>query len=644
MFSGVNPKLTKAIAAKNQRLMGNYNKTQALDGAHKILTCLKSLGLRISDANYEKLRKRHFNINATHPISKRNYITVSRLHDHLGEVTLKAFFHSWSPPDYGKGAKGLTVGLSKKQSPKPVKLLGSKNSMRSKSLVCEALMAEYYASKNKCALRRVPSEAWDNLREGAVPLSRRRGGSLLTNDYRKKSLADVDWLYLTNAVIRIEVLSMEKAVKFYDFTVNGLENMLIASGKTIDGSLSLSCVHNSSVVGAIGTTVVSNANPIAGVGNWGSIIDSIGADRYTNVLLSKYGKTFFHPSYLPLSTLIPNYDDKDVEPLFIPALLPNLLLNGAEGIGLGLTTKIPAFTPASLLPLLADMAEDKDISDKEIAKRLEFSHQYGGVAVKSKANFLKVIELLNATSASIQWTSPFEVDRDKKCITISNFGPEVNPITLIENKVKPLSEVSSVHSGKGVSYSIQIRKDLNFNEFDKFVEKFTKMVSTSISYQLYVTTSKMVDGKKKVKFANVTLKDLMGRWVKYRIALEVASLKYRISVHEKRDLYLSLLIRACDSLDLIFKALRSSDPKASIVKGMKITEEEADIILNLKVRQLTKLDQDQLTAERKEIASKIQVLNKMLKQPKQVVADYLRNAVDQFTLERHDCSLQWTMK
>jgi DNA gyrase/topoisomerase IV subunit A len=77
---------------------------------------------------------------------------------------------------------------------------------------------------------------------------------------------------------------------------------------------------------------------------------------------------------------------------------------------------------------------------------------------------------------------------------------------------------------------------------------------------------------------------------------------------------------------------------------MKITEEEADIILNLKVRQLTKLDQDQLTAERKEIASKIQVLNKMLKQPKQVVADYLRNAVDQFTLERHDCSLQWTMK
>jgi DNA gyrase subunit A len=306
---------------------------------------------------------------------------------------------------------------------------------------------------------------------------------------------------------------------------------------------------SSSVVGAIGTTVVSNANPIAGVGNWGSIIDSIGADRYTNVLLSKYGKTFFHPSYLPLSTLIPNYDDKDVEPLFIPALLPNLLLNGAEGIGLGLTTKIPAFTPASLLPLLADMAEDKDLPDKEIAKRLEFSHQYGGVAVKSKANFLKVIDLLNATSASIQWTSPFEVDRDKKCITISNFGPEVNPITLIENKVKPLTEVSSVHSGKGVSYSIQIRKDLNFNEFDKFVEKFTKMVSTSISYQLYVTSSKMVEGKKKVKFANVTLKDLMGRWVKYRIALEVASLKYRVSVHEKRDLYLSLLIRACDSLD-----------------------------------------------------------------------------------------------
>lgn len=398
-----------------------------------------------------------------------------------------------------------------------------------------------------------------------------------------------------------------------------------------------------SIKGAIATLVTGNVNPITGIGNWGSLIDPVGADRYTNVQMSAYGATFFGRNYFPLTTMMPTYDDKSKEPLYLPALLPNLLLNGTDGIGLGLTTHIPAFTPKSLLPILADMAEGVELTVKSVASRLEFSDQYGGVVVKNKESLAKVAFLLENTSGSVPWTSPFTVDRDAKSITISSFCPNVNPIKLVEDKLKPMQEVSRVDTGKGVSYIIQLRKDLNYNEFDAFLIKFKKMVSSSVSYHLYVTQRKEVDGKKVVAFANVPLLKLMRMWISYRIKLEVSSLNYRLAEVAKRDHYLGLLIRACDSLDIIFKALRAPDPKAHLIKGMKITDEEAEMILNLKVRQLTKLDQDKLTEEREQLANLKVTLNRMLKKPNLVVASFLRSHAERFTLDAHDCALQYTL-
>ena len=432
------------------------------------------------------------------------------------------------------------------------------------------------------------------------------------------------------------------------WALHGMGNQMVKTARLGGDTVGRYHPHGeASVYGAIATQVASPAPPIDGVGNWGSIIDPPGAPRYTNVKMSPFGKTcFFHGDYSPLRVMVDNYDGKDKEPLFIPATLPNLLLNGVDGIGLGVVTRVPAFTPGSLLPLLADMALGKELTAKEVARTLRPYHEYGGELVKSRDNFAALVQLLETPKASLRWTSPFEVDEVKKTITITKFGPEVNPVKLIDDWVKAQKEVASVHTGAGVSYIIQARRDVNMNEFKAFVDRFRAKVSVSKSYELYVTrrsVNKENPARYDVMFKQVSLLQLMQMWVKYRIGLETASIKYQIKQSEERINYFLLLILAADNLDTVFKSLRQADPQAYLVKHLKITPEQADTILNLKVRQLSKLDnediQNKLKAERQHLVG----LRKNLKIPHELVAVFLRDAAQKFKLVPSDWSTQWAM-
>jgi topoisomerase-4 subunit A len=402
-----------------------------------------------------------------------------------------------------------------------------------------------------------------------------------------------------------------------------------------------------SVHGAVLTQVTTDTPPVTGVGNWGSIIDPPGAPRYTNVMMSPFGETFFHKHYLPVVPMVDNYDGKNKEPLVLPALLPNILMNGATGIGLGMSTNYPSFAPPSLLSVLADLASGKELSDKVIASRLVLTHKYGGVPADPVEAKKSLLTLLAEPKASLKWTSPFDVNRDAKEITISNFGPEISPVRLIERWVKQQPEVAMVYSGRGVSYTIRCRRDLNFNDFDLFVKKFQSQVSSTTSYDLYATQRvprKEDPSKYDVKFARLSLRRVIDAWLKYRISLEKRSLEYRVGLSEKQIAYYDLLILACSKLDVVFKALRSKDPKAIMVKELKITPEDADTILNLKVRQLSSLDNEEIQAKKTEEKKSLSLLKKKLSNPSAEVAAFLREYAEKFKLQKNDWSLQWQLQ
>lgn len=379
---------------------------------------------------------------------------------------------------------------------------------------------------------------------------------------------------------------------------------------------------DASVNSAITTLVNSPAPVLEGIGNWGTLVDSAAASRYTNVVLSRYGEQFLAKNYLAVTPMTPNYDNREKEPIYLPALLPNILINDNMGIGLGVATRLPSFTPTSLLQVLIRMIDKENITAQDYAKTLKFFEPWGGTPVKSKQNTAAMVKLMEESGTTIEWESPLEVDREAKRMHISKFAPQLN----LENFVQACNKlpgVDKVYSGAGLSFTVQVKRSVNFVEFDAIVLKVAKLARTKQKFSIYVSDRvPTTEGKYEVKFHSLSVPDLLLKWLKFRINLEKDSLGYQISQTEKEIRYLELLVHACNHLDIIFAALRKADPAAHISKGLKITPEDAKQILELRVRQLSKLDHDNLKSKLAEVKQKLASLSKKLKRPSQSVRAY----------------------
>lgn len=402
---------------------------------------------------------------------------------------------------------------------------------------------------------------------------------------------------------------------------------------------------DASLYGALVNMVTAPTNTMKGIGNWGTLVDPAAAMRYPNVGLSNYGKMFFGKNYTPIIDKVPNFDRSDVEPLVIPALLPNLLFNGTSGIGVGVTTEVPAFTPTSVIKLMIRILDGEELTSLDYLKTLEFFYQYGGVATNTKANRAAIKRLFESTKGTVEWESPLEVNAVRKEITLWKFAPEVNPVRMIEgvkNKlgkkirpgIKDWDAVGKVTSGKGLSYVIKARRDLNMNEFEALVERVRKLTTTKISYEVYVTERipdpEAGEGKYKVNFITCSIPELVSKWLKWRCKTEARSLDWQIAQTQKGIEFLELLIYASTNLDIIFKALRSDNAAEYMVKHLKITLEQSNQILDLQVRRLSKLDQNKLKEQLAVAKSKLSALKVKRKDPPGQVRNFLESCLSVF--------------
>lgn len=406
---------------------------------------------------------------------------------------------------------------------------------------------------------------------------------------------------------------------------------------------------DAAVYGAVITAVNSSAPPIAGIGNWGTLIDPAAAQRYTNVTVSKYGQQFLHPAYLAVTPMTPNFDDTWHEPIVLPALLPNILINDTEGIGVGVRTGLPCFDPTSVLAVLIDVLDGKRPSRTELARQLKLYEPWGGRPVRTKDNFEQLVALMSEPAASITYESPLEIDRDAKRITLRQFAPNLN-LEKVNTALRLLPLVKSVYSGAGLSLVVQCNPSANFNEFDALVLKVAKLTRTQQRYSIYV--SERVpgeDGKYTVQFHRLGVAALLSKWLTWRVDLEVRSLKWRAAKAKEKIDHLELLLHAArpEHLKIIFQALQQDDTAKRIASGLSITLEQAEVILNLKVRSLSKLDTDALRAERDSTSALLKRLEKQSANPKPVVREYFEAARDAFKAAprdpKTDNHLQWWM-
>lgn len=377
---------------------------------------------------------------------------------------------------------------------------------------------------------------------------------------------------------------------------------------------------DSSVYGAMQTMVHHNVPLLAGVGNWGTIIDPPAAYRYTNSFLNKFGNSVFDANYKAVMDTVPNFDNSTTEPVVLPVRLPLLVLNGGEGIGVGITSSIPTFTLDSVVEVLNALFSGKKLTAKDYARILKPKQHWGGHLVKSEQNKKAWLDLMETGRAQVQFEPTLEIDEAKKTITISEWPAKLDPVKFIQ-KVKQIPEVQRAQNSKGsTTFTIETKKGYNLTQFQALVAKVRKLSITAESYRLNVThrISQTVDGVTSydTKFLALSIPEFFETWCKLRLRLEKRSLTYQMNKQQEAIDYHELLIYAADHLPVIFKALKQKDSRGYLMSNLKLTEKQADQILDLKVRNLSKLDQSQLKSKLKDLKARMKELQGFYKKPK----------------------------
>lgn len=380
-----------------------------------------------------------------------------------------------------------------------------------------------------------------------------------------------------------------------------------------------------SVYGALVTLVQGQLPTMFGDGNFGSLTEEAAAYRYTNAKLSEYGATFFDPNYIvpEVTTFVPNFDDRTVEPVTLPALLPNVLLNSNEGIGVGITTNLPAFTVESVCAVIDRLLAGEKLTATDFANTLKPELKWGGRLVKTKDNMEAWENLFKGTSGAVQYTPNLEVDEDRRRIVIREWPPGLTPEALVK-KVRAIDGCEDVYNSSGNSeYTIIMKRGYNLAQFQAFVKKVQKITTVRKSYKMNVTrrSATTVDGvtKHKTEFLSMSIPDILITWLRMRIELETRSLNYRIEKQNRLIAKSELLIYAASIKDVIRKAWDAPDDVKFLVKNSKLTEEQAKELLELKIKTLSRLDQaailETLASQKKHLA----VLEKWLLRPKKKV-------------------------
>lgn len=381
-----------------------------------------------------------------------------------------------------------------------------------------------------------------------------------------------------------------------------------------------------SVSDAITVMVQSNRPTIIGKGNWGSLIDSAAAMRYTNCCLSYYGRTFFGSQYInkAVTNFIPNYDDTTTEPVTLPALLPNVLMTGAEGIGVGTTTVLPSFTAESLAAVMIRMLKGEKLEVLDFAKALKHYNRDGGSVVNTKENRAGWLEMFKADKARVLFEARLDIDKDNKAIEIDDWPLGLNPLSLTK-KLRLLPNVDQAYNSKGATcVRIEMDRGCNYAQFDKLVEQVRKMTRKARSFKINVTqrTPTIVDGVVSISTEYLTLSvpQLLLKWLRQRVDLEKKSLEFRIVKQNEAIAYSELLIYVANNADAIIKVIRSSmDPLKDLMRKFKLSELQGNQILDLQLRRISKLDQSAIEKTLKEQRVVLKQLKLWLSKPREKI-------------------------
>jgi topoisomerase IV subunit A len=353
---------------------------------------------------------------------------------------------------------------------------------------------------------------------------------------------------------------------------------------------------------------------VDGQGNWGSPDDpkSFAAMRYTESRLTPFAQVLLSELEQGTVAWVPNFDGTLEEPKIMPARLPHVLLNGTTGIAVGMATDIPPHNVREVAAACVRLLDKPDSTTGELMKHIQGpDYPTEAEIVTSKA---EIRALYNTGLGSIRARAKWQ--RENGEIVITALPHQVSPAKVLmqidqQRQQKKLPMVEDLRDESDHENPIRLVIVPRSGRIDP-AEVMEHLFATTDLERSYRVNLNMIglDGRPRV----YNLKDLLGEWLKFRIETVRRRLQHRLDKVQARLHILDGLLVAYLNLDEVIRIIRrEEEPKPVLMKRFRLTEIQAEAILETKLRHLAKLEEMKIRGEQKELARERDELERILK-------------------------------
>ena len=358
---------------------------------------------------------------------------------------------------------------------------------------------------------------------------------------------------------------------------------------------------------------------VDGQGNFGSVDgDSPAAMRYTEARLSRIAEEMLRDIEKDTVDFTPNFDNTLEEPTVLPTRIPNLLVNGASGIAVGMATNMPPHNLSECIDASVALIDDRELTVEDLMQYIKAPDFPTGGIIYGFAGVKDAFETGRGRIV-IRAKAEIEVDSStgRETIVVSEIPYAVNKSELIkkiadlveEKRLEGISNINDESDRAGMRIVIEVKRDANASVI---LNKLFKMTDLQSSFS--VNNIALVNGRPQT----LNLKQLLEAFVDHRHEVVIRRTRFDLAKAEERAHILEGVIIASDHIDEVVKLIRSSrtreEAKTRLMERFSLSEKQAQAIVDMRLGQLTGLDQDKLRNEYAEV-------EKMIAYYKEILAD-----------------------
>lgn len=361
---------------------------------------------------------------------------------------------------------------------------------------------------------------------------------------------------------------------------------------------------------------------VDGHGNFGSMDgDGAAAQRYTEARMSKIALEMLRDINKNTVDFVDNYDANEREPLVLPARFPNLLVNGATGIAVGMATNIPPHNLGETIDAVKLVMDNPEVTTKDLMEVLPGPDFPTGALVMGKSGIHKAYETGKGSIVLRSRTEIEETKTGRERIVVTEFPYMVNKtkvhehiVRLVQEKrIEGITAVRDESNREGVRFVIEVKRDASANVILNNLFKMTQM-QTNFGFNMLA----IQNGVPKI----LSLRQILDAYIEHQKEVVVRRTRFDKEKAEARAHILEGLLIALDHIDGVIRIIRASETdaeaQAELMSKFKLSERQSQAILDMRLRRLTGLERDKIQSEYDDLLALIADLADILAKPERV--------------------------